>query len=143
MELWEEKLGLRPKFAGNAATQWGTRREPEALQLYEAITGQQVSPCMFRVRRADDVHGWLGASPDGLVAGMGSLRGKGGLRHEGGGREVGRVRPHVPMSIAGFVVEGAGVFEGSGDGLVEIKCPYNKGNVMDAVAPFQPQWYGC
>lgn len=29
--LWKEKLGLVPKFAGNAATQWGTRQESEAL----------------------------------------------------------------------------------------------------------------
>ena len=29
--LWKEKLGLAPKFAGNAATQWGTRREADAL----------------------------------------------------------------------------------------------------------------
>ena len=29
--LWEEKLGLAPKFAGNAATQWGTRQEADAL----------------------------------------------------------------------------------------------------------------
>lgn len=143
-ELWEEKVGLRPKFAGNAATQWGTRREPEALQLYEEITGQQVLPCMFRVRRSDDVHGWLGASPDGLVAGMGSSGEGGGGQVVVGeqGRQVvvgeqGRVSVHVP----GFVVEGACVMAGMGDGLVEIKCPYNKGNVMNAVAPFQPQWY--
>lgn len=29
--LWEEKLGLAPKFAGNAATAWGTSREADAL----------------------------------------------------------------------------------------------------------------
>ncbi len=29
--LWEEKLGLAPKFAGNAATRWGTRQEADAL----------------------------------------------------------------------------------------------------------------
>lgn len=32
--LWAEKLGLVPKFAGNAATQWGTGREAIALQRY-------------------------------------------------------------------------------------------------------------
>ena len=26
--------------------------------------------CRFRVLRDDDVHGWLGASPDGLINGL-------------------------------------------------------------------------
>lgn len=30
--LWEEKLKLRPRFAGNAATMWGTSSEDLALQ---------------------------------------------------------------------------------------------------------------
>ena len=30
--LWEEKLKLRPRFAGNAATMWGTSSEELALQ---------------------------------------------------------------------------------------------------------------
>lgn len=105
--LWEEKIGLREKFAGNAATQWGQRREPDALALYERLTGQEVSPCMFRVKAGDDVHGWLGASPDGLVAGMGSVGGQHG-------------------AWDGFEVQGARVVAGKGDGLVEIKCPYNR-----------------
>lgn len=29
--LWAEKLGLVPRFAGNAATRWGTKQEEEAL----------------------------------------------------------------------------------------------------------------
>jgi hypothetical protein len=45
--------------------------EPEALQQYEALTGQQVESCMFRVKHDDPPHGWLGASPDGLVQGLG------------------------------------------------------------------------
>ena len=32
MALWEEKLALRPTFAGNAATAWGTVSEDTALQ---------------------------------------------------------------------------------------------------------------
>lgn len=29
-----------------------------------------MTACRFRVMRDDDVHGWLGASPDGLVPGL-------------------------------------------------------------------------
>ena len=29
-----------------------------------------MEPCRFRVLREDDVHGWLGASPDGLIASL-------------------------------------------------------------------------
>ena len=30
-KLWKEKLGLIPRFAGNAATRWGTNQEEQAL----------------------------------------------------------------------------------------------------------------
>ena len=65
--LWEEKLGLREKFKGNAATVWGNRRESSALGRYQEITGLSVQSCSFKMLRDDEVHGWLGASPDGLV----------------------------------------------------------------------------
>ena len=65
--LWEEKLALRPGFAGNEATDWGTRQEASALTRYEQLTGHLVSACRFSVLRDDAVHGWLGASPDGLI----------------------------------------------------------------------------
>lgn len=100
---------------------------------------------MFRVKARDDVHGWMGASPDGLVAGMGSVAGQGG-------------------AWDGYVVEGARVLGGAGDGLVEIKCPFNRyvhqrcvhqlcvfvtsrictrrrGRIHDAQPPALPQWY--
>lgn len=67
MALWEEKLALRPGFAGNEATDWGTRQEASALTRYEQLTGHLVSACRFSVLRDDAVHGWLGASPDGLI----------------------------------------------------------------------------
>ena len=72
MELWEEKVGLAPGFQGNAATAWGTRREADAMTAYAAATGQLLSACRFQVLRDDDAHGWLGASPDGLIAGIGT-----------------------------------------------------------------------
>lgn len=76
MELWEEKLGLRERFSGNAATEWGTSREDEALQRYTEITGHRVSNLSFKVLGEDGVTSWLGASPDGLVDAGGSLSGE-------------------------------------------------------------------
>lgn len=50
MELWEEKLGVRKAFEGNAATEWGTAHEAEALRRYVAITGHVVTGMGFQVR---------------------------------------------------------------------------------------------
>lgn len=41
-----------------------------APRRYEAETGRRVEGCRFRVPRDDAVHGWLGASPDGLIAAL-------------------------------------------------------------------------
>ncbi len=41
-----------------------------ACRRYCEVTGHDVVACRFRVMRDDDVHGWLGASPDGLVPGL-------------------------------------------------------------------------
>lgn len=41
-QIWEEKLGLRQKFSGNAATDWGTVSEDPALQMYTTLTGHDV-----------------------------------------------------------------------------------------------------
>ena len=46
--LWEEKLGLAPKFAGNAATQWGTGREAEALLRLAICAGLQHVDIAYR-----------------------------------------------------------------------------------------------
>jgi hypothetical protein len=43
------------------------RQEEVALARYVALTGHDVSACRFSVLRDDPVHGWLGASPDGLI----------------------------------------------------------------------------
>ena len=40
------------------------------MRRYGELTGQRVEGCRFRVLRDDDVHGWLGASPDGLIDGL-------------------------------------------------------------------------
>jgi hypothetical protein len=71
------QVGLRERWAGNLATDWGAAREAAALGRYEQITGQAVVGCRFHVLRPDDVHGWLGASPDGLISGLGVAAGEG------------------------------------------------------------------
>eukprot|EP00951_Prasinocladus_malaysianus_P032770 scaffold320593_cov21-Prasinocladus_malaysianus.AAC.1 len=61
VELWEEKLRLRPPFTGNAATAWGTGKEATALAEYCKITGSNVSEeCMFKVRHYPTAHQTLG-----------------------------------------------------------------------------------
>ena len=67
VRLWEEKLGLAEKFAGNAATEWGTNLESEALDRYTEVTGHQVQARSFQVYGDSLVTAWLGASPDGLI----------------------------------------------------------------------------
>ena len=41
-QLVAEKAGMPTEFKGNAATQHGTKYEPEAIQLYEQTTGRKV-----------------------------------------------------------------------------------------------------
>lgn len=40
-------------------------------------------------------------------------------------------------------IDGVGdcIFTGEGAGVLEIKCPFNKGNPNSATAPKLPQWY--
>lgn len=61
-ELWLEKTGRRPPFAGNWATERGTRLEPIARHHYEAVTGQIVQP---HCREHPDLP-WMRASLDGI-----------------------------------------------------------------------------
>ncbi len=51
--LWEEKLGLAPKFAGNAATRWGTRQEADALLRQAATQAHAQTYCMDSVLAFD------------------------------------------------------------------------------------------
>lgn len=91
-ELWEEKLGLRKPFAGNEATIWGTNQESGAIERYKELTGNLVEHIAFKIyKEGDDLHGWLGASPDGLIDG----------------------RISAPYSSGG---------------ILEVKCPHNKGS---------------
>ena len=67
MKLWEEKIGVGEKFAGNAATVWGTKQEPVAAARYQEITGHPVESMSFKLYGDSLVTSWLGASPDGLI----------------------------------------------------------------------------
>lgn len=116
--LWEEKLELRPKFAGNEATQWGNQKEQLALEQYQAVTGHSVTPCGFQILRDDDVHSWLGASPDGLISGR--------LGSEAGG-------PGQASAPGQDVTPGQEMTPG----VLEIKCPYAR----QQAPPSHPQWY--
>jgi len=111
ISLWEEKIGVREPFKGNDATRWGTRNEARALATYEKLTGEKVQSCMFKVKKDDVVHDWLGASPDGLIAGLG---------------------------IADNHSQGSSL---AGPGVLEIKCPYNKGHPELADPPNKAIWY--
>ncbi|KAJ7561838.1 hypothetical protein O6H91_03G043400 [Diphasiastrum complanatum] len=91
VELWEEKIGLKAAFAGNPATFWGTTQESSAVNRYKELTGNIVQPLGFKIyKEGDELHAWLGASPDGLIEG-----GKDSFFEKGG--------------------------------ILEVKCPHNKG----------------
>lgn len=131
--LWEEKVGLRAGFGGNEATAWGTRMEPHALSTFEELTGQRVESCMFRVKHDDPPHGWLGASPDGLIQGL-SIRGSNSHRAP-------TTPPSQQLSYPPTLSTAPTTVLGPGPGILEIKCPFNKGRPELAVPPARAIWY--
>lgn len=70
-ELLVERLTERPTESyTNAAMQWGTDKEPDAIAAYEFLTGDTVERVAF------DAHPTIamaGASPDGLVGDKGLI----------------------------------------------------------------------
>ena len=159
--LWEEKIGLRAPFAGNAATAWGVRSESIALQRYCQLTGQHVEPCMFKTKHEDPPHAWLGASPDGLLPALG-VRGDpvdGSSMDERVSKdgedqlEIAMMQGwhHSRKDIYGkqtmvkdsmHLDDGrCAVPSGAGPGILEIKCPFNRGRPEDAVPPKHAIWY--
>src|SRR5688500_12886522 len=65
LDVYAEKRGLVPPFAGNEYTEWGLRLEGAIRQKYVEVTGnlvQVVPPNMIAPN--DD---WMSASPDGLI----------------------------------------------------------------------------
>ena len=116
-ELWEEKLSLAEPFSGNDATEWGSGREDEAVEAYKRLTNADVSHLMFRVLSPDEAELWLGASPDGLIAGTTTS----GTDANSDTNENNQ-NPIVP-------------------GVLEIKCPWNKGDPHSAKPYPNVPWY--
>jgi hypothetical protein len=55
--------------AANEAMAYGTNSEPLAMRSYQGLVPhEQLSALGLRVWGDDDVHGWLAASPDGLIS---------------------------------------------------------------------------
>jgi hypothetical protein len=63
-------LGAYESWTGNAWTERGSELEPQAVKVYEFLTGNTVTPAGFVWR---DARRDAGASPDGLVGGDGGV----------------------------------------------------------------------
>jgi len=124
--LWEEKVGLGTPFAGNAATAYGTAAEAPALAAYAAATGLPVTDCAFAVLKPDPAHDWLGASPDGLVPAAGEVPGPGGA-------SPGLAPPPPCPPAPGAAAALAAAAAAGGPGILEIKCPFNRGSPGDGL----------
>jgi len=67
-KLWRTIKGLEPKFEGNAATEWGSEHEQDAIDRYEIETGNLVWSCGDNQGFViDQDHDWLGCTPDGYT----------------------------------------------------------------------------
>lgn len=154
VELWEEKLGLAPRFTGNAATRWGSTMEPLALEQYAQLTGRSVGREMFRFLGTDHAHSWVGGSPDGLVprGGAESVQGATGAsevlgvvssRLVAGGGD-GAPQPGT-ATLPGAWEDQLGrltELQGGREGILEVKCPWFSGQPLSGkpwVAP--PHYY--
>lgn len=102
------------------------------------------------VKHDDAPHGWLGASPDGLIQGLAThtLTNTGGRGSSsgGGGTSTPVFPPETAAAAAvagwgGGAARGAGVVGGEGAGVLEVKCPFNKGRPELAVPPQHAIWY--
>jgi len=80
-------------FHGNAATQWGTEHEPDAIRQYEMMTGNAVQESGLW---SHPTHDWLAGSPDGLIGNEGMIEVKCPFyfRRDGSGRVHQSVPPH-------------------------------------------------
>ncbi|KAJ6431365.1 hypothetical protein OIU84_018783 [Salix udensis] len=103
-ELWHEKVfeseTQTPEASANSAMQWGVLNEAAAINQYKNITGREVNSLGFAIHSEEQLD-WLGASPDGLL----------GASHDG-------LLCASPDGLSGCF---------HGGGVLEVKCPYNKG----------------
>jgi len=65
--LFRKKICQGRKFTGNAATEWGTRNEPLAIERYVAETGRVVFEFGL-ITHSSPEHSYLAGSPDGVTA---------------------------------------------------------------------------
>lgn len=94
---WEELVGLREPFKGNAATAWGQEHEPDARRSYEVETGELVELCGFVTHQKLP---WFGGSPDGLVGSDGGMDAKCPYR----GNIPEEVPPHYYAQCQGLMI---------------------------------------
>lgn len=164
MTPWQVRAGQGGKGNGGAGVLPLLRSSCYAVHAALCCAGQGVAGCMFQVKHDDVVHGWLGASPDGLIGGLqvGAWAviqriWKSGITAHGGklnGQTLGRCekefslsparRPQVGAEAgqrAPLGMRGAGLLAGEGPGILEVKCPFNKGNPGAAVPPAHAIWY--
>lgn len=100
------------------------------------------------VRHDDPIHGWLGASPDGLIESLSldatapaGAAGAAGGDDLSGGSDAGSTGAGAAGWQHAAPVRGAGPLAGPGRGILEIKCPYNRGQPELAVPPPHAIWY--
>lgn len=68
-KLWRKMTGREPKFEGNAATEWGSEHESDAIDAYEIATGNLVlSGGDDQEFVIDSEYDWLGCTPDGVAS---------------------------------------------------------------------------
>jgi putative phage-type endonuclease len=67
-KLWRQLTGREERFTGNAATEWGSANEVNAITAYEVHTGDIVQSAGGKQGFViSPTHDWLGCTPDGYV----------------------------------------------------------------------------
>lgn len=108
---------------------YGTHHEDEALADYSRLVPPHaIAEHGFSVWRGDPAHGWLGASPDGLL----STR-EGHQHHDH--------NPHDHPPPAAVADDDAWWLAAPGEGVLEIKCPYKCSPLGRNLKPKPNEYY--